>query len=150
MESPLDQSVRRRRWLMPLVTVLVAGAIAAWSWQRQSRRAQTIQEALATLINDVCAGQDASIAMHASDPMVRSSIAGGIRALCTEDRAWALAIEVVPGDVEEAGSRRGDATHVATITGAAGRTLGLRIQDRGDQRFLIVGSFVPQPSSRPG
>lgn len=67
MESPLDQSVRRRRWLMPLVTVLVAGAIAAWSWQRQSRRAQTIQEALATLINDVCAGQDASIANAPSD-----------------------------------------------------------------------------------
>jgi hypothetical protein len=144
MDSPLHESSPRRRWLMPVVVLVVGGAIAIWASQRDSMRTREVEREIVGLVRDVCDGKDAAAALHVPDPTVQAQVIAAIKKLCNEGDASVIAVDAAPGDVEAAGSFQGSATHVATIKMLDGRALGLRVQYGRDHKSLVIlGYFVP-------
>lgn len=141
----LLRSSRRRRWLGPLVIVLVAGAIAWWAAQRETSHMREVEQMVLRLCRDSGAGRDVADSMTTESKVVAAQLAKRIREICpTLDDAMAVEVRVVSGDPSNAGSNHfiGTATHTAIIHIGDVDLLGLRINHQGDPgKIVILGYF---------
>ncbi|MCI0362544.1 MAG: hypothetical protein L0Y44_05610 [Phycisphaerales bacterium] len=139
-----DRSARRRRIiLMPLVVLMVGGAIALWSSARETKRNREIEQTISAVVRGVCTGADPASIVKTPDSFTQTAVTAAIRRLCETHDASTLLVDAKSGDVQAAGSLEGSATHVVTVT-TGSASLGLRIQHTGDPNaILILGYFVP-------
>lgn len=128
---------------MPLVVLLVAGALALWSGQRATDRSEEVRVLVRGLCEDAAAGRDPSALLAKTDPALARLLAERLRE-AVETGADAIEIIVTAGDTPEAGTVPQEATHTAVIRVNGDDVLGLRVDHAGGSRDIaIIGLWTP-------
>lgn len=138
-----DAATVRRRWLMPLVILCVAGAIAVWASAREAAKIQEVEAAMRSLCRDVAAGLDGSAYFDPASDLLRERTAKLLRSTCpAPEMANVVDVVVRPGDLADAGQLQGRATHTATLSSGGVELLTLRVRYLGSDRIYVVGYSV--------
>ena len=131
--------------MFPLVILLIAGGIAAWSSYRETRRMEQIRQTISSLCEDVAQGRDVSARLDSMSPARNPRLVDVFKSACgPPDLASAIEVKVTPGDLPDAGHFAGTATHVATLRGGDTDLLFLRIKYDDTKGVQIVGYRLPQ------
>ena len=133
-----------RRWLLPLVILLAAGALMLWGSQRETQRMEEVRQMVKALCRDVAAGRDVSGRLNAGSAVGQGALPI-LQSICpSPDAIEDLDIVVTPGDIDM-GTATGQATHTAILRSGNVDLLGLRVQHRGkNQPITIIGYWLPQ------
>lgn len=131
---------------MPLVILLIGGAIAVWSAARERYRSEVIRQQVAQLCQAAAEDEKLADRINPTSPAAARQIEQELKRVCTDLQAVSLLeIEVIPGDDESAGRSQGLATHRAVLRMGDVPLLGLRVQYRSENDpIIIVGSWRPR------
>lgn len=134
---------------MPLVILLIAGALAVWATTREATRSDQAQRFVTQLCRDIAADRDATGRTNLSDAFAERRIVEAIKAVCpSPDSMSSLDVTIRPGDVSEDGTFLRKATHTAILARDGVELLGLRILHEGDENdILILGYWTPASDS---
>ena len=148
VQPQLNSQPANRRWLIPLIVLLVGGAIALWASSRETRRIQDIDQMITGLCHDIAAGSDVSARVDQATGAPNARLEAQLRQACSApDALHSLDVHVTPGDYAQTGSFQGTATHTAIIRVAGIEVLGLRIRHNGFGKPIeILGYFKPAVS----
>jgi len=136
---------RRRRYLIPVLTLGVAAAIFGWSRWTAPQRMEEIRLTVTTLLADAPTAT-ASRPIDGTDPILVPLIRDALRAVREEsDRtASAIGVDVRVGDLPDAD---GSASHHAIVAVGGRPRVTLRVRHAGTAGIRIVG-VVTESSSR--
>ncbi len=137
-------SIHRRRIIMPLLILAVAAALAVWGSQQSQRTTEQVRRMVQQVCYEIAHDGDATQQLAGTDPMVARPLRSRLRNLLDEQALDTLEIDVAAGDVDEIGSARQPATHIAVIRVAGTERLGLRLLHSGeDAPITVIGFWTP-------
>lgn len=141
----------RRRWLMPVVILLVGGAIAWWASARETQRMHAVESRVKAICDSLAKGRELVGEVNPDNPAAESVVIDALRrAIGGRDDAELVQIRVVSGDTfsERAGSAANLATHTAVLHMGDVNLLALRVRcDDPNDPVLVIGYVVPPPNS---
>ena len=130
--------------VMPLLILAVAGSLAVWGSQQRQRTTEQVREMVQQVCYEMAHDGDATQQLAATDPLVARPLRSRLRNLLDEQALDTLEIHVAAGDVDEIGSARQPATHIAVIRVAGTDRLGLRLLHSGeDEPITVIGFWTP-------
>lgn len=140
----------RRRWLMPVVILVVGGAIAWWASARETRRMHAVESCVKAICDSLAKGRDLVGEINPDNPAAESVVIDALRrAIGGRDDAELVQVRVVSGDTfgERAGSAANLATHTAVLHMDDVDLLALRVRcDDPSDPVRVIGYVVPPPS----
>lgn len=131
--SPAKHRSTYRRLVLPAATLVVAGLIFLWQQQIAPQRANQVRAFVERLVAE--APSNAAIA--GTEPIITNLVRARLADLQRESHGAPLSV-----DVQRADARADNATHAATVSIDAGRTIVLRLRNEGGT-IVIVGIDVP-------
>ena len=137
--------VRRRRWLMPVVVLCIAGGVAWWASARETSRMNDVRSGVRDLCQDIAAGQDVTGRVNPTSKSIEKRIIEAIRkAVPDADTAEVIEIMVTPGDAGRMDTLGAEASHTVALKLEDIDLLTLRVQHRdGPPRVGIIGYSLP-------
>jgi hypothetical protein len=149
MEPPVQRSVTwRRRLLLPLLILIVGGALAIWAAQREAERLKTIRLLTAELCRSAAAGEDLTGRIPAFDPLLSGALIPVLRSVCEPLRDDPRSLQVIASSGDAPGFSDGLASHYAIIRIDGSDRLTLRFVFDGNAP-LIVGYALPAATNPP-
>jgi len=138
----------RRRLLLPVLILIVGGALALWAAQRENRRIEAIERLATDLCQSAAAGSDLMHRLLTADPLLDGQLAPILQRICEplKDNPQSLEVIALSGDAPSFSD--GSATHHAIIRIAGADRLTLRLIFENDNP-LIVGYALPAAPDTP-
>jgi hypothetical protein len=138
-------SVRRHRWLWPIIVLLVGGALAIWGMQRESARMRAVESQIKQLCRNLAADVDLAGTLNPDNPTVDALAAAALRdVIDSPEKADIIHVKVTPGDMPGGGPVNAHATHTAMLLIGDEEILGMRIRcDDPDQPITVLGVWRP-------
>ena len=139
----------RRRLLLPLLILIVGGALAIWAARRESGRIEAIERLATDLCRSAAAGADVTPRLLTADPLLARQLAPVLERICEPLKDSSQSLEVLASSSDAPGFSDGSATHhaIIRIAGADRLTLRFVFEDEG---VLIVGYALPASPDPPG
>lgn len=127
---------------VPLVILLVAGALWVWESGRRAARIEQVRLFVEALVDEAAAGRDLAAALASSDPLLRRHLIEALDEATAGGRT--LRVSVSEGEAPQAGHPPEPATHTAMIEAVGRPVLGLRLLHEGDSRpITVIGLWRP-------
>jgi hypothetical protein len=135
-----------RRLLLPLLILIVGGALAVWAARRESGRIEAIER----LATELCqsAAADLTGRVPAADPLLAGQLAPILQRICEPLKGNPRSLEVIASSSDAPGFSEGSATHHAIIRIAGADRLIFRLVFENDNP-LIVGYALPTATDPP-
>ena len=142
---------RTRRFILPLLILIVGGALTIWATSRATKQAGQVEQLVLELCESAARGEDVAGQLASSDPVIVDQLQrslGGVFAGYPE-LLGDIDLEVAPGDSARLGMGTDSlapavATHTVVISLGDQPRLGLRIMYVADNDIRLVGCFQPQ------
>jgi hypothetical protein len=145
----MPQSISwRRRLLLPVLILIVGGALAVWAARRESGRLEEIQRQATELCQSAAAGSDLTPRLLTADPLLDGQLGPILQHICEPLKDHPQALEVIAFSGDAPGFSDGSATHHTIIRIAGSDRLTLRIVFENDD-LLIIGYALPPASDFP-
>ena len=132
---------------MPVVILLVGGAIAWWASARETQRMRSVEGQAQSICRDFARNQDLTGRLNAANPAIEQRVLEEMRrVLGGRDDADLVQVKVVSGDARAdwTGSRSTPATHTAILHMDDVELLALRIHcDAPDKPIIVLGYVTP-------
>ncbi len=132
---------------MPAVVLVVGGAIAYWSSQRETRRMSSVQAQVQAICRKVGEGRDVTGLLNKGNPTVEAITLKRLqREINSPEAGDAVTVRVTPGELSGAGQSMTPASHTAMLILGDVERLALRVQcDDPDQPIIVIGYVEPGP-----
>jgi hypothetical protein len=150
LDARQNRSSVMRRVVMPLLVVIIAGAVLIWGRQSEESDLRDVEEAVRTLCEEVYRSPAGGPLPNSARQMgVRSSLVDLIHQVF-DDHDWdQVRLHVQSGDTP-APFGDGRATHHAIIYISHQQRLGLRLVHRGGpDQVEVLGYWIPDPNTTP-
>ncbi|UCD73852.1 MAG: hypothetical protein JSV91_08630 [Phycisphaerales bacterium] len=149
--APPPASSRTRRFLLPLVIIIVGAAFTIWSTQKATKQADRLEQIVLELCESAARGESVAGSLASSDPIMIEQLERSLAAAFGghADRPGEIEVEVAPGDSARLGAGTeslapAEATHTVVISLDDQPCLGLRIRYVDENDIRLVGCFQPQ------
>jgi hypothetical protein len=139
----------RRRLLLPLLILIVGGALAIWAAQRESGRIEAIERLATDLCRSAAAGSDLTHRLLTADPLLDGQLAPTLERICEPLKNNPQSLEVIASSGDAPGFSDGSATHHAIIRIAGAERLTLRLVFEDDEVLIVGYALPPTPDPSP-
>ena len=130
---------------MPVVVLVVGGAIALWAMKRETARMRSVEAQVQTIVRYVGEGRDLGSTLDPGNPAAeRLTIEQLKKAIDSPRTADIMRVRVTPGDTDRAGQAVRGGTHTAMLMIGDQEVLGLRIHcDDPNKPISVLGYWTP-------
>jgi hypothetical protein len=142
---------RTRRLLLPLLILIVGGALTIWATSRATKQAGQVEQLVHRLCEAAARGESVAGRLATSDPVMIYQLDRSLTGLFAgyPELLGEIAVEVSPGDSARLGTGTESlvpaaATHTVLIRLGDQPRVGLRIMYVDERDIRLVGCFQPQ------
>lgn len=130
---------------MPIVVLLVGGAIAFWGMTRETARMRSVEAQVQSIVRFVGEGRDLSGTLDPANPAAERLLIEQLKkAIGSPQTADIIRVRVTPGDTDRAGQAVRGGTHTAMLMIGDQEILGLRIHcDDPNKPITVLGYWTP-------
>lgn len=142
---------------MPVVILVVGGAIASWASRRESQRMQSVETQVQAICRRIGDGRDVTGLLNKGNPTVEAITLKRLqRDINSPEAGDGVVVRVTPGEYDSGGGQGGGqrgptsimtpATHTAMLILGDVERLALRVHcDDPDQPIIVLGFIEPDP-----
>ena len=140
-ELQINAGRRKRRSLVPILIIAIAGGLFLWGQSRKDSLTRTVASTFESAALDVCDRESMPNSIHWTVPGFKEMFIRTIRPACDgNDPDLLLNAHAIEGDGQDPG---GNATHRVTIQHGAVALLRLRVHTQDESLITVIGWSKP-------